>query len=117
MKIIKLFIIILVVFVMYKVHKNDGYLLLSFLVLNVLSFFWLLWPLWTKVNIIQNIKSANYFRNYNTYKFLLIAIAITWFILTMDINRASEWYCYFFILKIVYILMADFTLFLRLLNE
>ena len=116
MKIVKFFIIMSLVFVMYKVHKNDNFLFLSFLALVVLSFFWLFKPLWTKTNIIDSIKSENYFRNYNTYKFLFISIALTWFIFTTDINRASGLYYYFFILKITYIVMMDFVLFLRLMN-
>ena len=117
MKIVKLFILVSLLFVMYKVHENDNYLFLSFLALFILSFFWVFKPLWTKTNIIEGIKGANYFRSYNTYKFLFIAIALTWSFLSIDLPRASGFYYYFFILKIAYILMMDLVLFLRLLNE
>jgi hypothetical protein len=116
MKIVKLFIMVSLIFVMYKVHKNDNFLFLSFLALSILSFFWVFKPLWTNTNIIDSIKSENYFRNYNTYKFLFISIALTYFIFTIDINRESGLYYYFFVLKVTYILMMDFVLFLRLVN-
>lgn len=118
MKVLKLLLIVLLGFVMAFFDTNSNFVFFCILAISILSFIWLFWPLWIETDITYCIKHHNYFRNYKTYTFLFISIGFSWVFVTMvAIDRESGLYYYFFVLKIIFILMMNFTLFLRLLNE
>jgi hypothetical protein len=116
-----IFVILFLISVIYLGIINHSYpklLFIAFIILSIITFFWILMPLLYRIKFFDDFKNGDYSILFKLFAFCIYTAVIILSVVNCQIVSSELWLIKsFLIIKIIEALLLEFIIFLRVFTE